>query len=380
MLTAHTEEADIFSEAIAELKSLLGGEEIFLKNSIGLLHCHSDFVHTDAVRAVCEAFPFPIAGVSCSCQATDGFTAQMGLTLSVLTSDDCTFKLSVTDGDLTRYSMEQEIPSAINKLTENEKPKLIIPYFPFLKDTTADYFLNVYNNLNNDVPLFGTLPISDEQDFSDVYVIANGECFEKRAAFVGIYGEFSPRFAATSISKEMVLKTDDVITESRRNIITSIADKNIFDYLTEKGICDKDSLDKMIYQPFVFHTKDGTTLVRNFLSADLEKGEIAICGDAPLGSRLDFGLISSDTVIHTAEELIGSVKKDIGGGAVLLYSCVSRYWALGLDWEAELKRISHILFGNKWSLAYSGGEIFPQWVDGKLINTLQNNSLIFCII
>jgi hypothetical protein len=380
MLTAHTEEADIFSEAVAELKSDLGGEASFLKNSIGLLHCHSDFVHTEAVRAVCEAFPFPIAGVSCSCQATDGFTAQMGLTLSVLTSDDCSFELSVTDGDLTRYSMEQQIPPAIKKLTEREMPKLIIPYFPFLKDTTAEHFLCVYRGLDIEVPMFGTLPISDQQDFSDVFVIANGVCYDKRAAFIGIYGDFAPRFAVTSISDQTVLKTEDVITESRRNIITSIAGKNVFDYLTEKGLCDLNSLEKMIYQPFIFHTTDGTTLVRNFLSADLEKKEIALCGDAPLGSRLDFGLISSDTVISTAETLIGNIKKDIGGDAVLLYSCVSRYWALGLDWEAEISHISRILFGNKWSLAYSGGEIFPQWADGKLINTLQNNCLIFCII
>jgi hypothetical protein len=378
MLTAHTEEADIFSEAISELKNGLGAA--FLKNSIGLIHCHPDFVHTDAVRAVCEAFPFPVAGVSCSCQATDGFTAQMGLTLIVLTSDNCSFELSVTDGDLTRYSMENEIPPAIKKLTEREMPKLIIPYFPFLKDTTADYFLTVFRSLDLDIPLFGTLPISDEPDFSDVYTIANGECYEKRAAFIGIYGDISPHFAVTSIPERTILKTEDIITESRRNIITSVSGKNIIEYLTEKGLCDKNSIEKMMYQPFIFHTTDGTTLVRNFLHADLEKNELAICGDAPLGSKLDVGLVSSDIVLSTAAELIGNVKKDIGSEAVLLYSCVSRYWALGLDWEAEINQISRILFGNKWSLAYSGGEIFPQWVDGKIINTLQNNCLIFCIL
>jgi hypothetical protein len=379
MLTAYTEEADIFSDAIKELKDKLGDLSLLGKNSVGLMHCHSDFVHTGAVKALTEAFDFPIVGVSCSCQAADGFKSQMGLTLSVLTSDDCSFATAVTDTDLTRYTMEEQIPAVMNKLTEAEKPKLIIPYFPFLYDTTAEYFLMVCRDSGFDVPLFGTLPISDESDFSDSYVLAYGENYVRRAAFVAIYGDFSPKFAVTSTLDKTVLKTDDVITQSRRNIITKIADKPVLEYLEEKGICDKDSLEKLMYQPFVFHTKEGVTLVRNFLHADFEKGEIYLCGDAPLGARLDFALISTDTVLETAENLIADVKKEIGANAVLLYSCVSRYWALGLEWEAELKKISHILFGNKWSFAYSGGEIFPQWVDGKLCNTLQNNCLIICM-
>jgi hypothetical protein len=379
MLTAFTEEADIFSDTVKELTEGLGGLSALEKNSVGILHCHSDFVHTGAVKAISEAFPFPIVGVSCSCQASDGFRSQMGLTLSVLTSDTCSFKSAVTDGDLTRYSMEEEIPPLIKKLTEPEKPKLIIPYFPFLYDTTAEYFLTVCNNDGLDVPLFGTLPISDEVDFSDSYVLAGGEAYDKRAAFIAIYGDFSPKFAVTSILDKTVLKTEDIITESRRNIISKIADKPVLDYLSEKGICDRKSIEKLMYQPFVFHTKEGVTLVRNFLRADLEKGEIYLCGDAPLGARLDFALISSETVLKTAEDLIANVKKQIGANAVLLYSCVSRYWALGLEWEAELSKISHILFGNKWSFAYSGGEIFPQWADGKLCNTLQNNCLIICM-
>jgi hypothetical protein len=380
MLTAHTEEADIFSQSIAELTEGFGGLSALKKNSVGLIHCHSDFIHTGAAEAIAKAFPFPIVGVSCSCQAADGFVSQMGLTLSILTSDECRFAVSLTDGDLTRYSMKELIPDAIKPLVDGELPKLIIPYFPFLFDTTAEYFLNVFDSLGLDIPLFGTLPISDEADFSDSHVIHNGVAYTKRAAFVAIYGDFSPKFAITSILDKSVLKTDDVITDSRRNIITTIADKPVIDYLAEKGVCDSNSFDKLIYQPFIFHTTDGVTLVRNFLRADMDKREIYLCGDAPLGSKLDFGLISSDTVIKTAEKLINDTKAEIGARPVLLYSCVSRYWALGLEWEAELKRISHILFGNKWSLAYSGGEIFPQNPEGKLKNTLQNNCLIFCMI
>jgi hypothetical protein len=380
MLTAHTEEADIFTQTIKELTDGFGGLAALSKNSIGLIHCHSDFVHTGAVAAIAEAFPFPIAGVSCSCQASDGFTSQMGLTLSVLTSDDCHFVVSETSGDLTRYSMKSLIPEAVKPLYEGELPKLIIPYFPFLMDTTAEYFLNVFEGMNLDIPLFGTLPISDEADFSDSYVISGKEAYEKRAAFVAIYGEFAPKFAITSVLDETALKTGDIITDSRRNIISEIAGKPVFDYLEEKGICDRGSFDKLIYQPFIFHTEEGITLVRNFLRADAQKGEIYLCGDAPMGATLDFGLISSDTVLATAEKLIADIKKDIGANAVLLYSCVSRYWALGLEWEAELRKVSHILFGNKWSFAYSGGEIFPQRADGKLKNTLQNNCLIVCLI
>jgi hypothetical protein len=380
MLTAHTEEADIFSEAIAELTEDFGGLSALKKNSVGLIHCHSDFIHTGAVAAIAEAFSFPIAGVSCSCQASDGFVSQMGLTLSVLTSDDCRFSVSLTDGDLTRYSMKTLIPDAINPLTEGELPKLIIPYFPFLFDTTAEYFLSVYDELGLDIPLFGTLPISDEADFSDSFVICGKESYDKRAAFVAIYGDFSPKFAITSILDKSVLQTNDIITDSRRNIITKIADKPVFDYLAEKGVCDSNSFEKLMYQPFIFHTDDGVTLVRNFLRADMEKREICLCGDAPIGSKLDFGLVSSDSVLKTAEKLINDTKDEIGARPVLLFSCVSRYWALGLEWEAELKRISHILFGNKWSLAYSGGEIFPQNPEGKFKNTLQNNCLIFCMI
>jgi hypothetical protein len=66
---------------------------------------------------------------------------------------------------------------------------------------------------------------------------------------------------------------------------------------------------------------------------------------------------------------------------MLMYSCAGRNWCLGMNPLAEHEKVKECLGDTPYHFAYSGGEIFPsRLADGRVVNHLQNDSLIICIL
>jgi hypothetical protein len=64
-----------------------------------------------------------------------------------------------------------------------------------------------------------------------------------------------------------------------------------------------------------------------------------------------------------------------------MYSCAGRNWCLGIQPLAEHEKVKECLAGASYHFVYSGGEIFPSRLgDGSVVNHLQNDSLIICIL
>jgi hypothetical protein len=121
--------------------------------------------------------------------------------------------------------------------------------------------------------------------------------------------------------------------------------------------------------------------MRNCLNIDFEKKAIVLSGDALPGAVVDFTLITAEDIRISAAEIadeIAYIAKE--ASVVLIYSCATRLWQLATNTTDEINIISEKLTGKRYSFAYSGGEIYPMLVDGKYINTFQNNNLCACVI
>jgi hypothetical protein len=380
MITAFTTEADIAETAVADITAALQGK--LLRNSFGLVHCHYEFLSTGVYSAVCDAVPFETAGISCSLPATNGTSEPLTLTMTVLTSDDCFFTAAGYEG-AARENMSalvKETAERFAALVPDELPKMVITYTPFANLPSGDAVSDAFSEVMPGVPLFGSNAVSDESDFTNSYTLHNGQYTEYGGNFVGIYGDVHPRFKMTSLREGTVFNTAGTMGRTDANIIYEIDDMPAWDYIVEKGISTDSTFKNVVAQPMIFRYPDGSTLMRNLLDVNFEDKSLILAGSVKPGAKIDFALISRDDVRHSAEGIAGDIEKHASSsGAALIYSCATRLWTLGFHQTDEIEIFSKILSDLPYSFAYSGGEFFPQLVDGIYINTFQNNNLTVCL-
>jgi len=106
-------------------------------------------------------------------------------------------------------------------------------------------------------------------------------------------------------------------------------------------------------------------------------------GDAPVESSIGFAVTEPADIINTAiTASLEALDLSQDRNAAFMYSCAGRNWSLGASDMAEHEAVRDTLFGSlPFFFAYSGGELYPQINDdGTIINTLQNHSLIVCVL
>lgn len=382
MFSAFTEQVDDVDVAVAEVMDTLNvGGGILQQSTIGILHCHADFIETGVVKALCEKLPFDVVGISTTTSASAGIVSSIGLTISVLTSNDIRFVSGISapvDDDLS--GVMGELYGRV--VTSNEgKPGLLMPFVPFLLTFGGDEFVAELDKLSGGIPAFGTLSISENLDFSNCYTIYNGEAFGASLALVALFGDVQPAFLTTTINHESILTVAAIVTGATKNILHSINDMPAEDYIESIGLAHKGELNSLSTTPLVINLEDGSVLIRACIMGD-GKGGAVLCGHIPVGSHIRFALIEADDILRSAKEKTHAALDTANGRAILMYSCAARIWALGVNNLAELTLIEDII-GDKapYYCVCSGGEIFPQWLrSGKVVNHLQNNSLIMCIL
>ena len=89
--SAHTYEIDDAALAVEEIKRRLDCDGKLMKNSVGSLACFVDFIETGVVKALSEALPFDILGITTIASASAGQCGETTLCILVLTSDDTEF-------------------------------------------------------------------------------------------------------------------------------------------------------------------------------------------------------------------------------------------------------------------------------------------------
>ncbi|MDR1136035.1 MAG: FIST C-terminal domain-containing protein [Clostridiales Family XIII bacterium] len=382
-LIAYTEEIDDVNLAVNEVKSRLGVDESLLKNTVGIIACHYEFVFSGVVKALTEALPFDVVGTITAAGAVPTGSGGLLLTLVVLTSDEAEFVSVLTP------SLESEAGKIIEQsyldaaAARDSKPALVLAFAPFMIQNSGDEYVNVLTKASGGVPVFGTLAVDDTLDFANCFMLHNGEHSRDQMAMLLIYGDIQPKFFIATISDSKILNKEALITSSEGHILKSLNDRAVVEFFNDLGLTQASETQyAMTSLPFMLDYHDGSPQVSKvFIGLTPEK--YAICAGAmPEGATLRLGVFDKEDVLFTTGNSLKTALENTENASVMLiYSCISRNMTLGAESMAELALITE-LAGAKlpFMTAYSGGEICPtQITDGTAVNRFHNNALIGCI-
>jgi hypothetical protein len=380
MLTAFTEEIDDVDLAVSELLGQLDLDHRLLTNSLGIIHCYSDFVDSGVVKAISEKLPFDTIGSTTISASSSSGLGQTGLSLTVLTSGDVWFVSGVSApvGD----SVDAPLTELYNRITADlsEKPAMLMPFVPFLLNVGGDEFVEKLDALSGGIPAFGTLAISNEPDYSRSYTLYNGEPYLTSMALAVFVGNAAPEFLSVSVNEENILRQKAVITGVNRNILQTINNMPAVNYLESIGIVKDGDVSGLQSMPFIIYLEDGSLLIRACIGGAGD-GTLILCGAVPVNSTIALATMGFEDVVNSTKVKVTEAGAAAKGRGILMYSCAGRNWSLGMQPMAEHEKTRECLGETPYHFVYSGGEIFPSRLDGgRMVNHLQNDSLIICIL
>lgn len=374
--TATTREIDDAETAVSEILAALDLKRNLLGNSLGIISCFSEFRETGVLKAICDALPFDCIGsTTCLCAAGQEVD-QIIFAITVLTSEDCKFQ-TTTIPITEKY--EDSIGSAVSALLRlsEEKPALLLSYFPLMNAVSGDMILTGIDRATGGIPLFGTMAVDHNMDYSTAQTIRNGEAFREAAVLGAIYGNPKCSFEVASLDENKIRSQRAIITGSVGNILTGVNGKTALEYLEEIGLTKSELASGLGIIPLVVDHKDGTKPVARAVFTLTPDG-CAVCGGAmPVGATLAIGRVDMNDVLNTTEETLKPlVEKD---SVILSYSCIARYLALGANNTAEAEKVREITGDTQYLFACSGGEICPlPDADGNLKNYYHNYTNVIC--
>jgi hypothetical protein len=384
-LTAFTENIDDPAAAVVEIKAQLEKGEGLLKNSVGIIACHYEFVLSGTAKAICESLPFDVVGTISSVQAINNAEVKVRgtlfLTLLVLTSDEVSFKTGVTAS--LKSEPGRQIEESYRALSGGVRPSLIFAFAPFMVENFGDEYVNVLSRVSEGVPCFGTLSVDDTSDFRECYMVYRGEHYRDKMSLILCYGDINPRFYVASISEDKLLDKAALITSSQGHILKAVNGKPVAEYFEDLGLTKASETSyAMTSLPFMLDYGDGTPMVSKvFIGLNEEKH--AICaGVMPEGSTLYMGVFDKEDVLLTTGKLIRRALEETPRPSVMIaYSCISRSMSLGSDIFAEMDLVQNETAGSVTTLmAYSGGEIGPTQInETAAINRFHNNAIVLCV-
>ncbi|GHU74793.1 hypothetical protein FACS1894188_04180 [Clostridia bacterium] len=384
--TAYSSEIDDTDITVSDIVSGIGLDNL-LKNSIGLLSCHSEFVESEAVSEVCAALPFPVIGTTSINTAVRGSEGNFLLTLLVLTSDDVSFEVNLTES-ITAPDLSV-IKSAYDETLKKlgETPKLIISYAPILVPVSSDFMVDSFSKASGGIPNFGTLACDHTGDYHTSSVIYNGETFTDRYAFALVAGDVSPNFYCASISGDRIFEKKGVVTDSEGNLLRAINNLNVPQYMQSIGMTmSKDSIVQGINSfPFVIDYGDGSDPVVRVPFSVNEQGHAVCAGDIPKDAIISISSIDSEEVMRTSSDALANMRGITDKSAFLIYSCIGRYFGLGDSPHAEIEKTQEELCESAavYQLTYSGTELCPVYFGSdksKVINRSHNMTYVVCAL
>ena len=388
-LTAQTAEVDDVKAAVGQILSQLG-QDSFLKNTIGIVACHYEFVHSGVLKGISEALPFDVVGTISSGQSVVEGYGSILFSIMVLTSDEVEF-VKVLTPSLMEEPGRVIAESYKAAAARPEKPALLLAFAPFMLQNSGDEYVNVLSQVSSGVPCFGTLAVDDTLDFANCFMLSDGEHYRDRMAMILIYGDIHPKFYIANISLDRVLEKSAVVTKSAGHVLMEVNGRPLSDFFEDLGLTKASETQyAMSNLPFLLDYNDGTPMVSKIL-VTLTPEKHAVCAGAmPEGSTLHIASSDKDDVLLTTSEALDLLLSDVNNntGGLLIYSCVSRAMTFGADLLKEIELIRQKIGAGvqpplnlPFLAAFSGGEICPTWVsDEKAINRFHNNAFIACLL
>lgn len=380
-ITAITGEIDDEELAASQILEQITASGDLLKNTIGIVACHYEFVLSGAFKAVCSALPFNVVGTISSIQSVTAETGSLLLTVMVLTSDDVEFDMVVTPSLIPEP--DAVIRECYRTAKREQSPALILTFAPYLLENCGDDYVNALTEISGGVPCFGTIAVDDTATFINCFLLAEGAPHRDRMGMILIYGNINPRFYIANISEKRMLERSALITKSTGPLLMEVNERPVSEFLEDLGLLQAaETRYSMASLPLLLDYNDGTPKVSKlFVSLTPEK--YAVCAGAmPQGSTMYLTMTNKDDILLTTNETMEQLVNDLDtASGLLIYSCVSRSMALAADQYREIALVKAKI-GSRipYMMANSGGEICPTLIsDSKAINRFHNNAFIACL-
>lgn len=388
--SAFTSEIDDLEKAVEELAAQIAAQGKLAENSCGIVFCDYDFEVAGLAEALRERFAFPVIGNVGPAVFTRGRNAGGGIAMTVLTADDCWFRVGAS-GDLTGGNASGEVAGCYGRLADSapDAPKLVMAFTPCNDRIVDDDVVMTLDRVSHGLPVFGGRAC-DDCSFTFGGVIANGRYLWNAAGILLIGGNVNPVF--------MVTPPDGVLNGFPRKVtraegckIFEVDGKGFVDYLQEfSGVMElsDDARTNFLQTPFlVTRQLPGDDMV-SFMLIMRKFSREENCGN--FLSRVCHGDIMQRLVVdptsivssaRQAAQKVGFNSSLVSGYRHAVWFCIScctRYWLSVNDRGAEVRElVANAPEGVKLSGFYSCGEFCP--VRGsnsqRLHNVIHNETM-----
>jgi hypothetical protein len=387
VLNACTYELDNPEMAVTEINDQIDIKNNLLKNSVGLLFCHSKFIEMGVMEVICKSLPFDVLG------CTSMFLAQVGadkaiktgdvmLTVTVLTSDDIEFATGVCE-PLTEANAVDCIQTLYQKTASlfNGKPELAFAFPPTMFNITIDTITATLDHASGGIPIFGTVAVDMEVHIRQPQTIYNGVEYNNRMVLLLFKGPVKPRFFFIRFSEKIALTQDAVITNAEGSRIFSINNKPAASFLDELGLIGSGQGGFSHAIPLVIGDSEGNNPEVVVVQNVTPEGTLVCSRNVLAGGILNIGAITADHVLESAKTLFRDIKKHGGGAGLFIVSCLLRSIVLGAGSIAEIELLQQEMgsYSCPWVYVNSGGELCPRYTaSGEMVNQALQYALIAC--
>lgn len=381
MYTARTSEIDEIDEAVSEILGQLDLSAL-KKNTGGLIFCHIEFVESGVVKALCDALPFDVIGMTSMASADEHGYSLFDLCLTVLTSDEVAFSVGMTNSiDHDNYTGEVDSLYAAMRGKVDADPAMIFTFMPYIREVAGYEVVAAMDAATNGIPMWGSITNNIDFNYETVQTICNGQALGAGLAMMFLNGPVRPTFIVSSLPERNIASSRAVITGSEGAILREINDQPILEYLADIGLVI--TKENITTTPLMVYYDGAEEPVALGFYTLFDDGSVLTGGEMPAGTSFAVGSIDAEGIFESAKAGLAQILAQKDRQATLLLPCVTRYIMLSPDQESELRLIKDTLTDgvHPFMMGYSGGEICPMpGPDGKLHNRFHNYTFCACLL
>ncbi|HAV00293.1 MAG TPA: hypothetical protein DCW47_03755 [Lachnospiraceae bacterium] len=372
-LTIYTNEIDDLEEAASELFAQAEGF-VFKRNTLGILFAEDESDYDGLYELLAEKWDFPIIG--CTAMAVllgDIGYCGTGISIMLLTADDCDFSIGMTD-ELNSENFIEKISETYRELKSSlpGEVKLVLTYGAMStgnRNVSGDELVHAIDIIAGGIPIYGALA-SDGLSFDKFRLFYNSKTSRTAQVLVLISGNIDPRFICVN-SIENRANFYYEVTKSHSNKVDRLGNETFVDALIHENLEVESTGIQGAYllSPFVFTLKkpngDSLEVARTLMSLDRETGAGNFIGGIPEGASLSIGIISQNDVQKSVKKAFDYILNELKSTepechTLLCNSCLARFLALASNTTAEAEAYTGSLpEGVSLMGMYADGEICP---------------------
>jgi len=389
-----TKEIDDPDLALSQIRAQLVKKIELMKNTVGVIMCHMEFVDSGVLTRIAEDMPFDVAGITTTAQAVNGAVGEMMLTVFVMTSDTIKFKAGMAES--VAEEVEGPLRAAVDRAAggASAAPSLVLAFPPLAAGKSGDEFTDAWDSILPGVPVFGTLSVNDYPDLSNGKAIFRGDALRAGHSFILCYGDVNPRFLIATLPEKSKMPHMGEVTKSQASVVSEIDGRSARDYLKRLGFTEKGfnpegetSSAGFWFVPFLVSHRnrsdyDGVPVLRG-LDSIAEDGSAVFSGKMDEGSTFTMLYMSADSAAVETKAKLGAIRDMPGVNGVLVFSCVVRHMMFMQKDNPleELELAKETLPDAPFLMGYAGGEYCPTSAKGGVhVNRYHDYSLVALVL